>query len=129
MGVARDPLPAAVAEMLVHEAKTVAAPLADMLFGHDAFTDSRNVDRPEYLRFFRWAAEHGIVTKDGTQVPADEWRLKTLDRLGGERYWADMHEAYDLSPARGLAQVRLALEPPQTFSVESLPPPPTEEGI
>lgn len=129
MGVARDPLPAAVAEMLVHEAKTVAAPLADMLFGHDAFTDSRNVDRPEYLRFFRWAAEHGIVTKDGTQVPADEWRLKTLDRLGGERYWADMHEAYDLSPARGLAQVRLAMEPAQTFSVESLPPPPTEEGI
>lgn len=113
-------------QMLMDEAVSDAPRLAELAFGPDAFTDSKNVDRPEYLRFFRWAWEHGIVSPDGKQTPADEWRLKTLDRLGAENFWRDANEAYGLSPAKGLAMVRMAAEPPPMKELVLPPGPPDE---
>jgi hypothetical protein len=128
MAGARDPQPAAMTQQLMDEAKVDSGNLADMLFGEDPFTDSTNRPRPEYLAFLRFANEHGAFKKDGTYVPADQWAMEQRVRTGDDRFWQDLHEAYGLDPAQGLAQVRLAMEPPPGDFRLDLPPVPTEEG-
>jgi hypothetical protein len=118
---AREPKAVALTAALMEEAKRDAPKLADLLFGDDAFTDARNVRRPEYLRYFAHGWVNGLTLPGGTVVGADEWRARALDRLGEERFWKDAHEAFGLSPAAGLAAAKAAAEPPPLEPAPPLP--------
>lgn len=124
---AREPVTVDITEMLLAEAKADAPALADMAFGEDAFTDSKNLPRGQYLEVLRFANERGVYKKDGTYVPPSEWSALTRGRLGDERFWADLHEAYHMDPAEGLAMVRMAMEPqPADLEPIAITPPPEE---